>query len=107
MNYKNLISHKKGKWSAIKLELNNKQLLIIIGYRILELSSEGIYTMKAQLDIVNNKVKSNTIYRRKFLYDLSIFMITIKPNRCYYRGRLEWKHLFESNEIIFNGKWII
>jgi len=33
--------------------------------------------MKAQLDMVNNKVKPNETYRREFLDELSIFITTI------------------------------
>ena len=97
VNYNNLISDKKGKQSAIKFELNNKQLLIVTGYKNPESSSERICIMKAQLDIVENKVKLNAMYRREFFDELSIFITTINPTDVIIAA--DWNESIDSNQI--------
>ena len=43
------------------------------------MSSEGIYTMKSQIDIAGKVVKSNNTHKKEFLEDLADFMMTINP----------------------------
>ena len=49
--------NKKGRWVSTLFEVNNKKLLITIGYWITEKGGEGIYSVKVQLDLIDKQVK--------------------------------------------------
>ena len=52
----------KGRWVATMLEANNRRLLIIKGYKITESGGEEIYSVRVQMEVVEKKVKSTSIY---------------------------------------------
>jgi len=78
---------------------------LVIEYRIPEMNSEGIYTMKSQIDTVDKVIKSNNTYWKEFLEDLADFVMTVNPTNMIIAA--DWNEWTESKAmkqfVIKNG----
>ena len=57
INNKTIYEEKYGRWNSFQMKVNQKSVLFINIYQMLEGTSEGILTVKVQLDKVTNYLK--------------------------------------------------